>query len=254
MKTDTRIAFALALALCMSPVSAKRAEHRSFMQAADAPALAGKTLALALHEPPVHQRMSTGSAWTFILNGSAAGTGAAEHEGKAFAEESSLQDPAVIARDLVAATLRDAYRMQPQSADAKPAPNFRPKTVAELHTDADYVLSVDAVRTQHGGGVGVGIWLNFQLVNVSTGKPIAYLHCEKVAGKRDGELPDIEALEADDGRLVKSTLATFAAICARQFLAERLAVPQSQLSAFPPIGHDPYVPWVAPATSAAAAD
>jgi hypothetical protein len=242
-----RIATVLAIALCTLPVSAKRAEHQSFMPAAYAPALAGKTLALALHEPPEHQRLTKGSAWTFILLGSAAATGTAEHEGKEFAEKSGVEDPAVIARDLVAATLRDAYRMQPQAADAKPAPNPRPKTVAEMHSDADYVLSVDAVRTQHGGAVGVGIWLNFQLVNVSTGKPIAYLHCEKVAGKRDGEVPDIASLEADDGRLVKSTLATFAALCARQFLAERMAVPQAQLAALPPPGHDPYVPWVAPA-------
>ena len=246
------LSMACAFTICALafPAPAALIQNRTHLTVIDVLALSGKTLAITLHAPGPYLRADNSAVWTDAIIGAivhpALGHGASRAGGEEFIAGTELPDPSVVARDLLATALRDAYGLQPRAVDTTPTEATRPKPLAALHPDADFILDVRTTQWQHidgrKGRGDVRLWLELQLVDVATRHTDAWMRCEMPKiGESIDTAPPFAALEADGARLLSHAYSVLAARCARKFASERLLMSPDQLGVTMALAdRDPY--------------
>lgn len=257
--TKTILASALLLAAA-APVSAK--DKLIPLSEADGATLAGKTIALTLHERPSFVAMTAGKA-TFGLLGS----GAMIAAGNKLVDENKVPDPAEIVRSNLSVALRDHYGAQLLPVDTTPTKAKKPKDIAATHADADYVLDVRSAGWSYAyyptkwGSYWVGYSVQVQLVDTKTGKQVSNAACGANT-RENANSPSQEQLHADGARLLKDVTASLGWTCVQLLAKEQFRLPAEKVAATPAAYVDPLaalapastVPEQAPTASEATTD
>jgi hypothetical protein len=238
------MACALSIAALAFPVPAARIQDRTHLTAIDILAMQGKTMAITLHAPSPYIRTDFGAS----LAGALVHPALAQVEDEDFRARNNLTDPSVAARDLLATALRDAYGLQPRPVDTTQTDETRPKRIAALHPDADFILDVRTLLWQHRG-MNKGfprLALEFQLINVATRHTDAWMRCDTFLD--NGIMPPpkstplFTALESDGGQMLRHAYSVLAARCVRKFASQRLLMlPEDQPATMALADLDPYV-------------
>ena len=157
--------------------------------------------------------------------------------GKLIVNPTKLRTWRPVARELLATALRDADGLQPRPVDTTQTDETRPKTIAPLHPDVDFVLDVRTLRWQHAEVKKHGyasVAMEFQLINVATRHTDAWMRCD---GAVDGIArptdiaPLFTAIESDGGQMLRHAFSVLAARCARKFASQRLLMSPETLAA-----------------------
>lgn len=238
MRGSASFALACALAFCALPAPAARVQDQTNIAAVDVPFLRGKTLAITQHAPPAYLRSSRGTIlFNAILAPAAWQDAGKAAKGKDFIADNALPDPSGTAREMLAIALRDVHGLQPIAPDVAPTEATKPKALAALHPDVDYVLDVRTLRWEHIEGpkknAYVRLWMELQLVNVATGHTVAWMRCDNYSSP-DLNYPvdkpvSFAAVEADGGRTLRHMYAVQAARCARKFAVSRLLISRERM-------------------------
>lgn len=248
------IACALSIAAIAFPAPAARVQNQTHLTAIDILSMSGKTLAITLHAPAPYKRTDRAAIVSGALVGGVSpilgvllAAGQSRADGREFSAGTEIPDPSSVARDLLATALRDAYGLQLREADTAPTEATRPKPLAALHPEADFILDVRLKGWGHmagskGRGVA-GLWLELQLIDVATRHTDAWMECGMPKqGESSDTAPSFAALEADGGRTLRHAYSVLAAQCARKFASERLLMSPEEVAAAMALADlDPYV-------------
>lgn len=220
------VACALACLALAFPTPAARVQNRMYLTANDVLSMPGKTMAVTLHAPTPYIRQDKGATISGFLVNSAL----ANKEDEAFSRQNALVDPSVTARELLANALRDSHGLQPRPVDTTPTTDVKPRKLAALHPDVDFVLGVRTEIWRHAWRSKLGypqVIMEFQLVDVATGKHIAWMRCDSYMEeliRKNEKAPPFEALESDGGAMLRQGFSVMAARCARKFASQRLLI------------------------------
>jgi len=229
--------FGCAIALAALPALAK--EQIIQLSTADAALLRGKTIALTFHERPSFTAMSAGKASFGLL-----GAMAMIKAGNTLVDSNHVADPAGIIRENLAAALRDAYGAQVLPADATPTKATKPKDLAALHVDADYVLDVRSGGWMYAyyptkwGSYWVGYSAQVQLIDAKTGAVKANEACNANT-RGHANPPSREQLVDNEAKLLKDVTASLGWMCTQLLAKEELSVPAETVPATPAEYVDP---------------
>ena len=229
------MACALSIAALAFPAPAARIQDRTHLTAADILSMQGKTMAITLHAPTPYIRTDRGAVWTGILIHPAL----AQVKDEDFKVSNELTDPSVVARDLLATALRDAHGLQPHAVDTTETDETRPKRLAALHPDVDFILDVRTLHWQHAYTMKKQgqphLTLEFQLINVATRHTDAWMRCDTyvdgILPRRNKSDPLFTTLESDGGQTLRHAFSVLAARCARKFASQRLLISPEILAA-----------------------
>lgn len=220
---------------------------------ADAAALRGKTVALTLHERPSFTAGTAGKA-TFAL----LGAGAMIAAGNKLVDENGVQDPGILVRAQLAAILRDVYGATVLDADRETTAAKKPKDIAALHPQADYVLDV-----RSGGWMffyyptdwndyWVGYSVQSQLVDTKTARQVSNMACNANTNQSPVR-PSREQLIQDRAQLLKDVTQHLGWICTQLLAKEQYRLAPEQTPAIPAEYENPLARLAAPATTPAQA-
>lgn len=229
----------LACALMAAATSVAAKDKMIPLADADAAALNGKTVALTVHERPSFSAMTAGKA-SFGLFGAAAMISA----GNKLVDENKVQDPAGIVRDHLAAALRTAHAVSLLEPDATPTKATKPKELAALHPEADYVLDVRSGGWMYAyfpskwGTYWVGYSVQAQLVDTKTGRQISNAACN--ANTRENpKPPSLDQLHANEAQLLKDVTASLGWVCVQLLSKEQFRFAPEQIASTPAEYIDP---------------
>lgn len=239
------MACALSIVALAFPAPAARIQDRTHLAAIDILSMQGKTMAITLHAPTPYIRTDRGAVWAGVLVHPAL----AKVKDEGFKTSNELTDPSVVARDLLATALRDAHGLQPRAVDTTQTDETRPKRIAALHPDVDFILDVRTLAWKHVYAMRKQgqphLALEFQLINVATRHTDAWMRCDTVIDsilppRKDAPL--FAALESDGGRTLRHAFSVLAARCARKFASQRLLIsPETLATTMALADLDPYV-------------
>jgi len=245
-----------AIALAALPALAK--EQIIPLSASDAALLRDKTVALTVHSRPNFVAMTAGKA-TFGLFG----VGAMIKAGNTLVDTNHVEDPAGIVRGNLAAVLRDAYGARLLPVDSNATSSTKPKELASLHADADYVLDVRSVGWMRGyyatkwGSYWVAYSTEVKLIDAKSGAVKASEACNATT-QPHANPPSREQLDADGAKLLKDVTGSLGWMCVQLLAKEELNAPAGAVAATPAQFADPIsalvpaTPVTAPAAPAAA--
>lgn len=229
------IALVWAVAL---PVAAKS----KVIPEADAAALQGKTVALTVHERPGFSAMTAGK----VMFGGAIAMAIA---GNNLIRENDVQDPAVVLRTQLASALANAYGAQILPVDTVPTKAKKPKDLAALHPEADYVLDVRSTSWNSAyfplrwGNYWVQYVAEVQLIDARTKGQVGSARC--IAHTRDNpKAPTREQLEGNGAQLLKDVTTSLGWECVQKLAREQFRVPADKIAATPVAYVDPYANMV----------
>lgn len=200
---------------------------------ADAAALAGKTVALTVHERPSFAAMTAGKV-TFGLLGSAAMVSA----GNKLIEEHDVQDPAEIVRSQLSQALHDTYAAQLMPVDTTTTKAKKPKDLAALHPDADYVMDVRSGGWMYSyyptrwGTYWVSYSVQVQLIDTKTARQVSNVACN-ASTHENPKAPSREQLHADGAKLLKDVTASLGWTCVQILAKEQFRFPAEHVAATP---------------------
>lgn len=206
---------------------------------ADAASLQGKTVALTLHERPPFSAMTAGKASFGLL-----GVAAMYSAGNKLIDENHVVDPAEIVRANLASALRDAYALQLLPVDTTATKAKKPKEIAALHPEADYVLDVRsggwmyAYYPTRWGSYWVGYSVQVQLVDTKTGRQVSNVACNSNTNANPRP-PSREQLLADGAKLLKDVTASLGWMCVQVLAKEQFKFAPGQFASTPAEYVDP---------------
>lgn len=242
-----RLMVGCAIALAALPALAK--EQIIPLSGADAALLQGKTVALTLHERPDFVAMTGGKAAFGLL-----GVGVMIKAGNTLVDSNHIADPAGIIRENLAAVLHNAYGAQILPADSTATSATKPKALAALHADADYVLDVRSGGWMHGyyatkwASYWVGYSAQVQLIDAKTGVVKANEACN-ASTQPHANPPSRDQLYADGAKLLKDVTGSLGWMCVQLLAKEELHAPADAVPTTPAQYADP-LSALAPATPA----
>ncbi len=232
--------FALILAFSCLPAVAK--DKVIPLSQEDAEKLAGKTIALTVHERPSFSAMTAGKASFALL-----GAGAMIAAGNKLVDENEVQDPAGIVRTQLVSSLQDAYAIQFLPVDEAVTKATKPKELAALHPDADYVLDVRsggwmfAYYPTRWSNYWVGYSVQVQLVDTQDGRQVSNLACN--SNTQDNPVPITrDELIADEARLLKDITASLGWKCYQLLAEQQFGLAPGQIALIPSELVDPLAP------------
>lgn len=206
---------------------------------ADAAALQGKTVALTVHPRPSFVAMTAGKA-TFALFGVAAMTSA----GNDLVDSNKVADPAGIVRDNMSAALHDAFGAQLLAVDTKQTEAKKPKDIAALHPEADYVLDVRSGGWNYGYFASdwdkywVGYSVQVQLIDTKAARQVSNLACT-ASTQQNPQRPSRDQLHANGAQLLKDVTAALGWLCVQMLAKEQFRLPADKIPAIPTTYFDP---------------
>lgn len=229
--------FALAAMMFAMPVSAKDALIP--LSEADGAQLNGKTVALPVHERPSFVAMTPGKA-TFALLGAAAMIAA----GNKLVAQHHIEDPAQLLREQLSIALKESLGALPQPIDATATKATKPKELAALHPEADYVLDVRSAGWNYAyyptkwATYWVGYSVQVQLIDTKTGRQVSNAACNANTNKHPNP-PSGDALLADDAKLLKDVIAGLGWTCVQLLGKEQFKLAEDKIPATPVEFKDP---------------
>ena len=245
----------VALLLLAAGASAK--EKLVPLSETDAAALRGKTVALTVHKRPSFTAGTAGKA-TFGLFGA----GAMIAAGNKLVDENGVQDPAVLVRDQLVRLLRDTYGANVLEVDTQATEATKPKEIAALHPQSDYVLDVRSTGWMffYYPSDWNSYWVNYtvqsQLVDAKNARQVSNMAC-RADTRKSPVRPSREQLIDDKAQLLKDVTQHLGWICTQMFATEQYRIAAEQVPAIPAEYEDPMArlatPVAATATTAAAA-
>lgn len=204
------------------------------LAAQDAQALHGRTIAQTLHEPPSLMAMTAGKAAFGLL-----GAGAMAAAGNALVKDKQIPDPAVMVRDQLGSAISQAFGAQLLPLDTTPTKAKKPRDLAKLHADADYVLDVRSGGWSYTyfptqwGHYWVGYSVQVQLVETRSGRLVSNLACNSHTMNESDPPPTLDMLHADDARLLKHITAALGARCVQLLGKQQFLLADDQIPALP---------------------
>lgn len=241
----------LACALMAATFSATAKDKLIPLTDADAALLKDKTVALTVHERPSFSAMTAGKASFGLF-----GAGAMISAGNKLVDENHVQDPAEIVRTNLSASLRDAHGVTLLATDTAPTKATKPKDIAALHPEADYVLDVRsggwmyAYYPTRWGSYWVGYSVQVQLVDTKTNRQVSNAACN--ANTRDNpNSPTQDQLHADGAKLLKDVTTSLGWVCVQLLSKEQFHFAAEKVAATPAEYANPLAN-ITPATPAAA--
>ncbi|MGH8063235.1 MAG: hypothetical protein ACREO7_14615 [Pseudoxanthomonas sp.] len=245
----------LLVSLAIAGVPAFAKDKMIPLSEADAATLQGKKVALTVHERPTFVAMTAGKAGFGLL-----GVAAMASAGNKLVDDNHVQDPADIVRTQLAAALRDAYSAQLLPVDTVATKAKKPRELAALHPDADYVLDVRSGGWMYSyyptrwGSYWVGYSVQVQLVDSKTGKQVSNVACNSNTHENPVS-PSREQLLADEAKLLKDVTASLGWMCVQVLAKEQFRLSPQQVASIPAEYVDPLAsitPTATEGTTAAA--
>ncbi|MGO1070816.1 hypothetical protein [Lysobacter sp. CA199] len=219
-----------AIALASMPAVAK--DKLIPLAAADAAALKDKTVAVTFHEAPDFSAMTAGKAGFGLF-----GVAAMIKSGNDMVRENGIADPAILVRQQLGEALRQTYGAQVQAVDTTATKAKKPKEIATLHPQADYVLDV-----RSGGWMYVYFptdWNNYQVVYSvqaqlvsKDGRQVSNAACT-ANSKANKTPPTREQLLADGAKLIKDYTTAMGWNCVQVLATNQFMVPLDKFAGVP---------------------
>jgi hypothetical protein len=226
----------LLLGLMVVTASAQAKDQIIPLSEADAKELAGKTIALTTHERPSFVAMTAGKAG---LIGGLLGGLTMIAAGNELVAKNNIQDPAEIVRTQLADALTNAYSPQVLPLDTNATKATKPKEIAALHPEADYVLDVRSgawsylYYPTHWGKYKVGYNVQVQLIDTKTAKQVSNMACNAGSSNNPDMSPTRDQLHADGAKLLKDILASAGWTCVQLLAKEQFKLAPDQVAATP---------------------
>jgi hypothetical protein len=238
-----------ALLLLAASVSAK--DKLIPLSEPDAAALRGKTVALTLHERPSFTAGTAGKATFGLL-----GAGAMIAAGNKIVDENGVQDPGILVRTQLATVLREIYGANVLEADQQPTKAKKPKEVAALHPQADYVLDIRSggwmffYYPSDWNNYWVGYSVQSQLVETSTARQVSNMACN-ASTNQSAVRPSREQLIENGAQLLKDVTQHLGWLCTQLLAKDQYRLDEEQLPAIPAEYREPLARLTAPAPESA---
>lgn len=242
-----RVLGSIALLLLAAGASAK--DKVIPLSDTDGVALRGKTVALTVHERPSFTAGTAGKATFGLL-----GAGAMIAVGNKLVDDNGVQDPAIQVRTQLAALLRDSYGAHVLEVDAQPTKATKPKDIAALHPQADYVLDVRSTGWMffYYPADWNSYWVNYtadsQLVDTKTARPVSSMGC-RADTRKSSTRPSREQLIDEKAQLLKDITQHLGWTCTQMFAKEQYRVAAEQVPAIPAEYQDPMARLTVPAAT-----
>ena len=243
-----KAAWGAGLLLCAATASAK--DQPIALSEADAATLQGKTVALTVHERPSFIAFTAGKATLGLL-----GTAAMVSAGNKIVDENGVEDPAILVRTQLAQALADRYGAIVLEPDPVASKAKKPKELAALHPEADFVFDVRSAGWQfiyfpsNWDNYWMGYNVQTQLIDTKTGRPLASMACGAHT-KEHAHPPSRDQLLEQEARLLKDVTQHLGWTCVHVLAKEQYGLLPEQVAAIPAQYLDPLSP--APAADAAA--
>ncbi|TZF90918.1 hypothetical protein [Cognatilysobacter lacus] len=219
----------------------------------DAAQLQGRSVAVTSHERPSFVAMTAGKA-SFGLFGAAAMVGA----GNKLVDENHVEDPAILVREQLATALSSAFGARLAPADTQPTKAQKPRDLAALHPESDYVLDVRsggwnfAYYPTKWATYWVGYSVQVQLIDAKTGRQVANAACN--ANTRENvNPPSNDELVSNGAQLLKDVTAGLGWTCVQLLAREEFNMPADRVAATPVALVDPLAARKQPTTTLPAA-
>jgi hypothetical protein len=233
----TKAAWGAGLLLCAATASAK--DKIIPLSEADAAALRGKTVALTVHGRPSFSAFTAGKA-TFGLLGAAAMISA----GNKIVDENGVQDPAILVRERLAQILHDTYGAIVLDPDTTANKAKKPKDLAALHPEADYVFDVQSglwmfsYYPSDWDNYWVGYSVQSQLVDTHSNRQLTNMAC--TAGTKDSPVrPSRDQLLENEAQLLKDVTQHLGWTCTHLLAKEQFHLADGEVVAIPEQYRDP---------------
>lgn len=214
---------------------------------ADAAALRGKTVALTLHERPSFTAGTAGKATFAIL-----GAGAMIAAGNKLVDENDVEDPGILVRTQLATILRDAYGATVLDVDHNATTVKKPKEIAALHPQADYVLDVRSggwmffYYPTDWNNYWVGYSVQSQLVDTKTARQVSNMACNANTNQSPVR-PSREQLIENRAQLLKDITQHLGWVCTQLLAREQYRLTPEQTPAIPAEYENPLARLAVPA-------
>jgi len=225
------------------PVMVSAKDKISPLSEADATALNGKTVAVTRHERASFTAMTAGKA-TFALIGGAAMVAA----GNKIVSENNIADPAdVLERELVPAIVKQ-YGLVLKEGPAPVIKASKPKAIAALQPDVDYVLDVESFGWMFAyfPTDWNSYWINYlghvQLIERASGRVVANGICNSDT-KKNAAPPTKEAMLDNNAQLLKDVTTSLGWHCVHVLAKEEFRLPDGAANATPAEYADPLVAY-----------
>ncbi|GAB3515604.1 hypothetical protein [Pseudoxanthomonas daejeonensis] len=235
-----KAAWGAGLLLCAATASAK--EKPIALSELDAATLQGKTIALTVHERPSFIAFTAGKATLGLL-----GTAAMVSAGNNIVDENGVEDPAILVRRQLAQALADRYGAIVLEPDAVASKAKKPKDLAALHPEADFVFDVRSAGWQfiyfpsNWDNYWMGYNVQTQLIDTRTGRPLASMACGAHT-KEHANPPSRDQLLEQEARLLKDVTQHLGWTCVHVLAKEQYGLLPEQVAAIPAQYVDPLSP------------
>ena len=229
----------LACALMLATGVAGAKDKPVPLSATDAAALQGKTVAMTVHERPSFSAMTAGKA-TFGL----IGAGAMISAGNKLIQDNGVTDPAVVLREQLAAALAQVYGAQVQAPDTTPTKASKPKELAALHPQADYVLDVRSGGWMYAyyptdwNSYWIGYSAQVQLIDTKTARQVSNAACNATTQKHANS-PSRDDMHGNRAQLIKDVTTALGWTCVQLLGKEQFRFPANTVAATPAQWIDP---------------
>ena len=231
----TMLAFALMLATGVAGAKDKPVP----LSGTDAAALQGKTVALTVHERPSFSAMTAGKASFGLF-----GAGAMISAGNKLIEDNGVADPAIIVREKLATALGEIYGAQVQAPDTAPTKATKPKELAALHPQSDYVLDVRSGGWMYAyyptdwNSYWIGYSAQVQLIDTRTARQVSNLACNATTQKHANS-PSRDDMHNNNAQLIKDVTTALGWTCVQLLAKEQFHLPADKVPATPAQWIDP---------------
>ncbi|MEH6414594.1 hypothetical protein [Pseudomonas sp. CGJS7] len=219
-----------AIALASLPAMAK--DKLIPLAAADAAALKDKTVAVTFHEAADFTAMTAGKATLGLFGGLAM-----IKTGNDLVSENGIADPAILLRQQLGDALRQTYGAQIRPVDAAATKAKKPKEIAAVHPETDYVLDV-----RSGGWMYAYFptdWNSYQVVYsvqvqlvAKDGRQVSNAACTANT-KANTNPPSREQLIANGAQLLKDYTAALGWNCLQILATNQFMVPLEKFAGVP---------------------
>jgi len=229
----------LACALMLAAGAASAKDKPIPLNETDAAALQGKTVALTVHERPSFSAMTAGKAGFGLF-----GAGAMISAGNKLIDDNGVADPAINVREQLATVLGQVYGAQVQAPDATPTKATKPKELAALHPQADYVLDVRSGGWMYAyyptdwNSYWIGYSAQVQLIDTRTARQVSNLACNATTQKHVNS-PSRDDMHGNKAQLVKDVTTALGWTCVQLLAKEQFHFPADKVPATPSQWIDP---------------
>lgn len=220
-------------ALLLLAASASAKDKVIALSEQDAAAVRGKTVAVTLHNRPSFSAGTAGKASFGLF-----GAGAMITAGNKLVDENGVEDPAILLRAQIAALLRDNYGANVLDVDATATEAKKPKDIAAIHPQADYVLDVRSggwmffYYPTDWNNYWVGYSVQSQLIDAKTARQVSNMACN--ANTQQSPIrPSRDQLIGDGAQLLKEVTQHLGWTCMQLLAKEQFRVAPDRVPTIP---------------------